>query len=98
VVLGQQLGRTSVSRSLSCTHVQQVWAPVNKFFQLRATTPCWCRAGVEQPRVARGAAPPSQGLIDRVVETQLACMHVQCMHAQHPSERRPGGGPHGLGQ
>jgi hypothetical protein len=28
--------RTSIGRSVSCTHVQQVWASLNKFFQLMA--------------------------------------------------------------
>jgi hypothetical protein len=34
--LASATGRTSVSRNLSCTHVHQIRAPLNKFFQLMA--------------------------------------------------------------
>jgi hypothetical protein len=34
--LASATGRTSVSRNLSCTHVQQVQVPKNKFFQCMA--------------------------------------------------------------
>jgi hypothetical protein len=34
--LASATGRTSVSRNPSCTHVQRVQAPLNKFFQLMA--------------------------------------------------------------
>jgi hypothetical protein len=48
VELASATGRTSVSRSLNCTHVQLVLAPLNKFFQNMALFGAMFRTGFDR--------------------------------------------------